>query len=62
VGHVQRIETQLHHITGGFAGGGVEAQQMLEGRLIAHDSHRERPGGEEEVFRGKELWHRLGLL
>jgi hypothetical protein len=35
---------------------------MLESRLIAHDSHRERPGGEKEVFRGKELWHRLGLL
>jgi hypothetical protein len=35
---------------------------MLEGRQIAHDPHGEGPGGEEQVFRGKELWHRLGLL
>jgi hypothetical protein len=59
---LEGIETQLDDITGGLTGGGVEAQQMLESRLIAHDSHREGPGGEEEVFRGKELWHRLGLL
>jgi hypothetical protein len=35
---------------------------MPESGLITHDPHREGPGGQEEVFRGKELWHRLGLL
>jgi len=59
---LERVETQLDDIASGLASRGVEAQQMLESGLIAHDPHREGPGGEEEVFRGKELWHRLGLL